>query len=44
MKKKLASMDEWIENENIDSTAQIEVPKLLLDQVIGQDHAVEVIR
>jgi Lon-like ATP-dependent protease len=44
MKKNLASIDEWIENENIDSTAQIEVPKLLLDQVIGQDHAVEVIR
>lgn len=44
MKKNLPSIDEWIENENIDSTAQIEVPKLLLDQVIGQDHAVEVIR
>ncbi|MBC7109694.1 MAG: ATP-dependent protease LonB [Archaeoglobi archaeon] len=29
---------------DIESTAEIEVPKLLIDQVIGQDHAVEVIK
>jgi Lon-like ATP-dependent protease len=28
----------------IKSTAEVEVPKLLVDQVIGQDHAVEVIK
>ncbi|KAA0003680.1 MAG: ATP-dependent protease LonB [Thermoplasmata archaeon] len=44
MEKKLPSIDEWIEKQDIESTAQIEVPKLLLDQVIGQDHAVSVIR
>ncbi len=28
----------------IDSTAKIEVPELLIDQIIGQDHAVEVVK
>lgn len=44
MKKELPPIDEWIEKQEIESTSQIEVPKLLLDQVIGQDHAVDVIR
>ncbi|MGP8320126.1 MAG: ATP-dependent protease LonB [Methanosarcinaceae archaeon] len=29
---------------NTDTTANIEVPELLIDQIIGQDHAVEVVR
>lgn len=29
---------------NIKSTAEIKVPELLIDQVIGQDHAVEVVK
>lgn len=39
-----ASIHEWIEGEAFDSTADIEVPDKLLDQVIGQDHAVTVVR
>ncbi|HJH31301.1 MAG TPA: ATP-dependent protease LonB [Methanosarcinaceae archaeon] len=29
---------------NTDTTAKIEVPELLIDQIIGQEHAVEVVR
>lgn len=32
------------EGAAIDSTAKIEVPELLIDQIIGQDHAVEVVK
>ncbi|MGP8336875.1 MAG: ATP-dependent protease LonB [Methanosarcinaceae archaeon] len=31
-------------DNNIETTANIEVPELLIDQIIGQDHAVEVVR
>jgi Lon-like ATP-dependent protease len=34
----------WILGEKFDSTADIAVPDKLLDQVIGQDHAVTVVR
>lgn len=40
----LPSIDEWIEKQNFKTTAEIEIPKLLIDQVIGQEHAVEVVR
>jgi ATP-dependent Lon protease len=40
----LPSAQEWIQGENFASTADIPVPKKLLDQVIGQDHAVTVVR
>ncbi|MBN1134903.1 MAG: ATP-binding protein, partial [Methanosarcinaceae archaeon] len=29
---------------NVDTTAKIDVPELIIDQVIGQDHAVEVVK
>ncbi len=35
---------EWIKKQSITTTADIKVPELLLDQVIGQDKAVDVVR
>ncbi|MFO1533822.1 MAG: hypothetical protein ABR562_09075, partial [Thermoplasmatota archaeon] len=32
----------WIEAEGVRSTADIETPKVLIDEVIGQEEAVEV--
>jgi len=44
MKEDLPPVEEWIKNVNIKSTSEVEVPKKLIDQVIGQDHAVEIIK
>jgi len=35
---------EWIMGESFTTTADVAVPEKLLDQVIGQDHAVTVVR
>lgn len=35
---------EWIKKQSITTTADIKVPELLLDQVIGQDKAVNIVR
>lgn len=35
---------EWIKAKPFSTTADLEVPPRLMDQVIGQDHAVEVVR
>src|SRR5690349_9023554 len=35
---------EWIAGESFTTTADVAVPEKLLDQVIGQDHAVTVVR
>ena len=40
----VAPLDEWIEEQSFNSTADIEVPKTMADKVIGQDKAVEVIK
>jgi Lon-like ATP-dependent protease len=37
-------IDEWIKAKNFKTTEEIKVPDLLLDQVIGQDKAVEIVR
>lgn len=37
-------IDEWIEAQDFETTADIDIPKSLADQVIGQDKAVEVIK
>lgn len=37
-------VDEWIKRLEVESTAEINVPERLIDQVIGQDEAVEVIK
>ena len=42
--KTLAPVDEWIEREDFQTTAEVAVPDKLIDQVIGQEKAVEVIR
>ncbi len=42
--EKLLLIKEWIKNQNLQTTADIKVPELLLDQVIGQDKAVDVVR
>ncbi|HVL86495.1 MAG TPA: ATP-dependent protease LonB [Candidatus Thermoplasmatota archaeon] len=34
--------DQWIRDEGVETTASVEVPARLIDQVIGQDQAVEV--
>jgi len=38
------SVDEWIKNQEFNTTEDIQVPPKLIDQVIGQDEAVEVIK
>jgi ATP-dependent Lon protease len=42
--KELESIDEWIQKQPFKTTADLSVPDRLLDQVIGQDKAVEVVR
>ncbi len=37
-------VDEWIKKQSFNSTADIKVPEKLIDQVIGQDEAVQVIK
>lgn len=43
-KETLPPVDEWIEREEFQTTAEVQVPERLIDQVIGQEKAVEVIR
>jgi Lon-like ATP-dependent protease len=43
-KEEMKSINEWIKTQNFSTTKEIEVPDLLLDQVIGQDNAVGVVR
>ena len=40
----MESVDEWIKKQNFNTTKEIKVPPRLVDQVIGQDEAVEVIK
>ena len=40
----LKPVEEWIKSQKLKTTADIKVPELLLDQVIGQDKAVEIVR
>ena len=44
MKQNLAPVDDWIGREDFESTADVAVPEKLIEQVIGQEKAVEVIR
>lgn len=41
---KLPDIDKWLKKNKIKDTAKIKIPKHLVDQVIGQDEAVEVIK
>ena len=40
----LPDIDRWLKKRKINNTSQIKIPKRLVDQVIGQDEAVEVIK
>jgi Lon-like ATP-dependent protease len=40
----LPDIDRWLKKRKIKNTSQIKIPKRLVDQVIGQDDAVEVIK
>lgn len=37
-------VEEWIKRQDFNTTADIDVPQRLIDQVIGQDEAVEIIK
>jgi Lon-like ATP-dependent protease len=40
----LSDVEEWIKSRHFETTADIEIPKQLVNQVIGQDEAVTIIR
>jgi Lon-like ATP-dependent protease len=40
----LPDIEEWIKSQDFETSADIEIPKRLVDQVIGQDEAVQVIK
>lgn len=42
--KDIQPIDEWMKNQNFKTTADIKVPEILLDQVIGQDKSVDIVR
>ena len=43
-KKELPPMKDWIKISKFKSTEEIEVPKSLIDQVIGQDRTVDIVK
>lgn len=42
--KELPKPEEWIQKEQFKTTEELKVPELLLEQVIGQDKTVEIVR
>ncbi len=40
----LSDVEEWIKSRRFETTAEVQIPKQLVDQVIGQDEAVLVIK
>ena len=43
-KEEMQPIDSWIKSQNFKTTEEIDVPERLLDQVIGQDQAVDIVR
>jgi len=43
-KEEIRPIDEWIKTQDFKTTEEIKVPESLLDQVIGQDKAVDIVR
>ena len=43
-KEELPPIDEWIQNIKFKTTEEIKVPESLLDQVIGQDQSVAIVK
>ncbi len=44
MDSNIESMEDWVNKENLQTTKDVEVPKILFDQVIGQEEAGEVVK
>ena len=44
IKKEIPPVDEWIKTQKFKTTEEIKVPDLLLDQVIGQNKSVNIVR
>jgi len=44
IKKEIPPVDEWIKTQKFKTTEEIKVPNLLLDQVIGQNKSVNIVR
>ncbi|WP_201796945.1 MULTISPECIES: ATP-dependent protease LonB [unclassified Thermoplasma] len=44
MEENIESVEEWVSKLDIETTKDIHVPKLLFDQVIGQDQAGEIVK
>ncbi len=40
----ISSVEEWIKTQDFETTADIKVPEHLIDQVIGQERAVEIVK
>ncbi|MCK5258178.1 MAG: hypothetical protein KAJ69_01565, partial [Thermoplasmatales archaeon] len=43
-KEEMQPVGSWIKSQNFKTTEDIDVPERLLDQVIGQDQAVDIVR
>ncbi|MCK5636336.1 MAG: ATP-dependent protease LonB, partial [Thermoplasmatales archaeon] len=43
-KKEMPPMEDWIKSQKFKTSEDIEVPELLLDQVIGQEKSVEIVK
>jgi len=43
-KEEVVPLDEWMDRQDIHTSQSIDIPELLMDQVIGQEHAVDVVR
>ena len=43
-KEESQPIDQWIKSQNFKTTEDIKVPELLLDQVIGQEQSVDIVR
>jgi len=42
--EEMPSVEEWIKDQKFNTTADIKVPEILLDQVIGQEQSVKIVR
>ncbi len=43
-REEIGPVDEWIEDQDFNTTEEIHIPEIMADQVIGQDEAVQVIK
>jgi Lon-like ATP-dependent protease len=42
--EELQPIDEWVKTQNFETTADIKIPQKLVDQVIGQEHGIEIVK